>query len=89
VLLGVGSGFVNILAALASSLGQLLALVLNLGVQPIEDGEDGALELFCRLVVLVGDALGTVSAKSNISTTVTPYLRVRSDVFKHASNSSE
>jgi hypothetical protein len=62
VLLGVGSGFVNILAALASSLRQLLALVLDLGVQPIEDGEDGSLELFCRLVVLIGDALGTVLA---------------------------
>ena len=57
LLLGVQASLVDSLTALASSLGELLALVLDLGVQAVEDGEDGALELLCRLVVLVGDAL--------------------------------
>jgi len=57
LLLGVQASLVDSLAALASSLGELLALVLDLGVQAVEDGEDGALELLCGLVVLVGDAL--------------------------------
>ena len=57
LLLSVQAGLVDSLTALASSLGELLALVLDLGVQAVEDGEDGALELLGGLVVLVGDAL--------------------------------
>jgi hypothetical protein len=57
VLLGMGSGLVDLLAALARSFGQLLALVLDLGVQAFEDGQNGTLELFRGFVVLVGDSL--------------------------------
>jgi hypothetical protein len=57
VLLGVGAGLVDRLAAFASALCELLGLVLDLRVQALEDWEDGALELLCRLVVLVRDAL--------------------------------
>jgi hypothetical protein len=57
VLLGVQASLVDCLAALASTLGELLALVLDLGVEAVEDGEDGAFELLGGLVVLVGDAL--------------------------------
>jgi hypothetical protein len=57
VLLGVQASLVDGLAALASTLGELLALVLDLGVEAVEDGEDGAFELLGGLVVLVGDAL--------------------------------
>jgi phage-related protein len=57
VLLGMLTSLVDRLAALASSLCELLALVLDLGVQAVEDGEDGALELLGCLVVLVGNAL--------------------------------
>jgi hypothetical protein len=46
VLLSVGSGLVDLLAALARSFGQFLALVLNLGVQAFEDGQNCTLELF-------------------------------------------
>jgi hypothetical protein len=57
VLLGVQASLVDCLAALASTLGELLALVLDLGVEAVEDGENGAFQLLCGLVVLVGDAL--------------------------------
>ena len=57
VLLSMGSRLVNGLTALAGALGQLLALVLDLSVQALEDGQNGALELLCCFVVLVGDAL--------------------------------
>jgi hypothetical protein len=46
VLLSVGSGLIDLLAALARSFGQFLALVLNLGVQAFEDGQNCTLELF-------------------------------------------
>jgi hypothetical protein len=38
VLLSMGSGLVDLLAAFARSFGQLLALVLNFGMQAFEDG---------------------------------------------------
>jgi hypothetical protein len=57
VLLGVLASLVDSLTALAGSLCELLALVLDLGVQAVEDGEDGAFQLLRSLVVLVGDTL--------------------------------
>ena len=56
LLRGVAS-LVNGLGTLASALGQLLGLVLDLGVQAVEDGENGAFQLLRSLVVLVGDTL--------------------------------
>jgi hypothetical protein len=53
VLLSVQASLVDSLTALAGALGEFLALVLNLGVKAIEDGEDSAFQLLCRLVVLV------------------------------------
>jgi hypothetical protein len=43
VLLCVRSRLVHQLASFAGSLGKLLGLVLDLGVEAVEDGEDGAL----------------------------------------------
>ena len=57
VLLSVLASLVDSLTALAGSLCELLALVLDLGVQAVEDGEDGAFQLLRSLVVLVGDTL--------------------------------
>ena len=57
VLLGVLASLVDSLTALAGSLCELLALVLDLGVQAVEDGENGAFQLLRSLVVLVGDTL--------------------------------
>lgn len=57
VLLSKGTCLVDSLTALASSLGQLLTLILDFGVETLKDGQDGSLELFCRLVMLVRDAL--------------------------------
>jgi hypothetical protein len=82
VFLGVCSRLVDGLAALAGALGQLLALVLDLGVEAVEDGEDGALKLLCGLVMLVRDAL-VVLAESIIQYWDT-YLCVGPDVLEHA-----
>lgn len=54
VLLCLLAGLVDSLATLASSLCELLAFVLDLGVQTVEDGQNGAFELLGCLVMLVG-----------------------------------
>ena len=59
VLLGSVACFVNGLGALASSFSELLGLVLDLGVQTLEDGKNCALQLLRGLVMLIRDALGT------------------------------
>jgi hypothetical protein len=46
MLLSMGSGLVHSLAALARSFCQLLALILDLGVQAFEDRQNCTLELF-------------------------------------------
>ena len=53
VLLSVLASLVDSLTALTGALCELLALVLNLRVQAVKDGEDGAFQLLGRLVVLV------------------------------------
>jgi hypothetical protein len=57
VLLSVLAGLVHGFAALASTLRELLRLVLDLSVKSLEQWEDGAFEGFCGLEVLIGDAL--------------------------------
>jgi len=54
VLLCLLTSLVDSLATLASSLCELLALVLDLGVQTIEDGEGSVFELLGCLIMLVG-----------------------------------
>lgn len=51
------AGLVDKLAALSSTLCELLGLVLDLGVETLENGEDRALESLCCFGVRVGDAL--------------------------------
>jgi hypothetical protein len=46
VLLSVGTRLINSLAAFASSLGQLLALVLDLSVKTFENWQNCTLQLF-------------------------------------------
>jgi hypothetical protein len=87
VFLGVGSRLVDGLAALAGALGQLLALVLDLGVEAVENGEDGALELFCGLVVLVGDAL--VVLAESITQYWDTYLCVGPYILEHARDTTQ
>jgi hypothetical protein len=57
VLLGHTASLVDSLAALSSALCELLGLVLNLCVQAVEDGEDGAFKFLCGREMLVGDSL--------------------------------
>ena len=51
VLLSHIAGLVNCFAALASSLDKLFGLVLDLGMESVEDREDNALELFRSIEV--------------------------------------
>ena len=51
------ASLVHELASLSGTLCELLGLVLDLGVETLEDGEDRALESLCCLGVRVGDAL--------------------------------
>jgi hypothetical protein len=62
VLLRSGTSLVDKLASLSSTLCELLGLVLDLGVETLEDGEDRALESFCCFGVRVGDALVLLSS---------------------------
>lgn len=57
VLLRCCASLVDSLASLASTLGELLGLVLDLGVETLEDAKNGTLEELCCLGVRVGDAL--------------------------------
>jgi hypothetical protein len=57
VLLSKGSSLVDRLAALTSALCELLGLVLDLRVETLKDGENGAFELLRSFIVLVRDAL--------------------------------
>jgi hypothetical protein len=82
VLLGVGAGLVNRLAAFTSSFGQLLALVLDLGVKAIENGKNCAFQLFGRLVVLVGDALSTVSVAALAASVFSSHLGVATNILE-------
>jgi len=54
VLLCLLTSFVDSLGTLSSSLCELLVLILDLGVQTVENGEDSAFELFGCLIMLVG-----------------------------------
>lgn len=61
VLLGSCTSLVNKLASFSSTLCELLGLVLDLGVETLEDGEDRALESLCCFGMRVGDALVLLS----------------------------
>jgi len=54
VLLCMLTSLVDSLGTLSSSLCELLVLILDLGVQTVENGEDSAFELFGCLIMLVG-----------------------------------
>jgi hypothetical protein len=88
MLLSMGSGLVDRLAALSSALCELLGLVLDLRVQALEDGDNGALELLCGLVVLVRDALPLLS-RFSFSEDEWTYLGIGSDVLEHARNATQ
>jgi len=51
MLLSILASFVNELAALAGTLVQLLAFVLDFAVKALENRQDGALECLCRFGV--------------------------------------
>jgi len=51
------AGLVDKLASLSSTFCELLGLILDLGVETLEDGEDRALESLCCFGVRVGNAL--------------------------------
>jgi hypothetical protein len=57
VLLRCCASLVDELASLASTLVELLGLVLDLGVETLEDGQNRTLEELCCLGVRVGNAL--------------------------------
>ena len=61
VLLRCVACLVHSLCSLASSLGELLRLVLDLGVQAIKDGQDDRLQLLLGLIVLVRHSLQQLS----------------------------
>ena len=54
------ASLVDELAALASTLSELLGLVLNLGMEALEDGQDRALDCLCGFGMRVGDTLALV-----------------------------
>ena len=84
------AGLVDQLAALAGALVELLVLILNLGVETLEHGQNRALESLGRLGVGVGDGLTGVSTPllAKTSSSRHAYLSVGSDVLKHARDTS-
>jgi hypothetical protein len=91
VFLGHGASLVDRLGALAGAFGKLFRLVLDLGMQALEHGEDGALELLCGLIMLVRKTLWMDEQPFGNATQsyVHTYLCVRPDVLEHARNASE
>jgi hypothetical protein len=87
VLLRLGARLVDCFAALASAFAELLALVLDLGVETVENREDSALQLLRGFVVLVGNGLDSLAWIRVWS--AFPYLSVRPDVLEHARNTSK
>lgn len=86
MLLGKSARLVDSLATLPRAFREFLALILDLSVKAFEDGQDRTLELFCSLVVLIGDALSIGSEKLLIFETGQTYLSVGPNVLKHAGN---
>lgn len=66
MLLGHVASLVDSLAALPSALCEFFGLVLDLCVQAVEDGENGAFKLLCGREMLIGDSLKPLLEDSSL-----------------------
>jgi hypothetical protein len=89
VLLGCLACFVDKLATFSSPLCEFFGLVLDLGVETLEHGEDGALDGLCCFGVRVGDALMLLSFHVYLLRLIISYLGVAADGIKSACNTAQ
>lgn len=93
LLLRLLASLVNSLTTLPSTFGELLILVFNLCMKPVEDGKNSTLQLFRCLVMLIRNTLPHCKYNScklaKFLRTCMTYLSVRPDILEHTSNTTE